>query len=58
TSDALCKVDMYAVGLVMWEIVTQCQDYPCLIEYQLPYAEYVNMNEIDENKILDTLHRI
>ncbi|CAF5211960.1 unnamed protein product, partial [Rotaria magnacalcarata] len=28
TSDALCKVDMYAVGLVMWEIVTQCQDYP------------------------------
>ena len=31
TSDALCKVDMYAVGLVMWEIVTQCQEYPCKI---------------------------
>ncbi|CAM4924379.1 unnamed protein product [Rotaria socialis] len=58
TSDALCKVDMYAVGLVMWEIVTQCQDYPCLLEYQLPYTEYVSMNEINENKILDTLHRI
>lgn len=29
TSDALCKVDMYALGLVMWEIVTQCQEYPC-----------------------------
>ncbi|CAF3390268.1 unnamed protein product [Rotaria sp. Silwood1] len=29
TSDALCKVDMYAVGLVLWEIVTQCQDYSC-----------------------------
>ena len=29
TSDALCKVDMYALGLVMWEIVTQCEEYPC-----------------------------
>lgn len=29
TSDALCKVDMYALGLVMWEVVTQCQEYPC-----------------------------
>ena len=29
TSEALCKVDMYAVGLVMWEIITQCLDYPC-----------------------------
>lgn len=29
TSDALCKVDMYAAGLVMWEIVTQCLDYRC-----------------------------
>jgi serine/threonine protein kinase len=29
TSDALCKVDMYALGLVMWEIVSQCQEYPC-----------------------------
>ncbi|CAF2521700.1 unnamed protein product [Rotaria sp. Silwood2] len=58
TSDALCKVDMYAIGLVMWEIVTQCQDYPCSIDYQLPYAEYINTNEMNENKILDTLHRI
>ncbi|CAF4612909.1 unnamed protein product [Rotaria sp. Silwood1] len=58
TSDALCKVDMYAVGLVLWEIVTQCQDYSCSIDYQLPYAEYINTNEMNENKILDTLHRI
>ncbi len=29
TSDALCKVDIYALGLVMWEIITQCQEYPC-----------------------------
>jgi serine/threonine protein kinase len=28
TSDALCKVDIYALGLVMWEIVTQCEEYP------------------------------
>lgn len=29
TSEALCKVDMYAVGLVLWEILTQCEAYPC-----------------------------
>ena len=29
TSEALCKVDIYAVGLVMWEILSQCIDYPC-----------------------------
>ena len=29
TSDALCKVDIYALALVMWEIVSQCDEYPC-----------------------------
>lgn len=29
TAEALCKVDIYALGLVMWEIVTQCEEYPC-----------------------------
>lgn len=29
TSEALCKVDIYAVGLVMWEIISQCEDYSC-----------------------------
>jgi hypothetical protein len=36
TSDALCKVDIYALGLVMWEIATQCEEYPCKrIEFDL-----------------------
>lgn len=29
TSEALCKVDIYASALVMWEIVGQCVEYPC-----------------------------
>ncbi|UJR10503.1 hypothetical protein I4U23_014706 [Adineta vaga] len=58
TSEALCKVDMYALGLVLWEIVTQCQDYSNDIEYQLPYAEYINSNELNDNRILEILHRV
>lgn len=27
--DALCKVDIYALALVMWEMISQCEDYPC-----------------------------
>ena len=28
------------------------------VEYQLPYAEYVNANETNDNRILDTLYRV
>jgi hypothetical protein len=28
------------------------------VEYQLPYAEYVSANDTNDNRILDTLHRI
>jgi tRNA A-37 threonylcarbamoyl transferase component Bud32 len=28
TREALCSVDMYALALVMWEIITQCDVYP------------------------------
>jgi len=28
THEALCSVDMYALALVMWEILTQCDVYP------------------------------
>lgn len=28
TREALCSVDMYALALVMWEILTQCEAYP------------------------------
>ncbi|CAF1022569.1 unnamed protein product [Adineta steineri] len=58
TSNALCKVDIYALGLVLWEIITQCQEHSYSIDYQLPYAEYVKTNETNENKILDILHQV
>jgi hypothetical protein len=28
THEALYSVDMYALALVMWEIITQCDVYP------------------------------
>ena len=28
TREALCSVDMYAMALVMWEVITQCDVYP------------------------------
>ncbi|CAF3358334.1 unnamed protein product [Rotaria socialis] len=39
TREALCSVDMYALALVMWEILTQCEEYPTT-EYCPPYEEY------------------
>lgn len=50
TSDALCKVDMYALGLVMWEIVTQCQEYPC--KYISMYI-YIYVLDMKKLRILD-----
>ncbi|CAF0732483.1 unnamed protein product [Adineta steineri] len=43
THDALYSVDMYALGLVMWEIVRQCDVYPITV-YQAPYEEYITNN--------------
>lgn len=40
TREALCSVDMYALALVMWEILTQCDVYPMTV-YRPPYEEYV-----------------
>lgn len=28
------------------------------VDYQLPYEEYVQRNETNENRILDVLHRV
>ncbi|CAF2996323.1 unnamed protein product [Rotaria sp. Silwood2] len=39
TREALCSVDMYALALVMWEIITQCDVYPTTV-YRPPYEEY------------------
>ena len=58
TSDALCKVDMYALALVLWEIVTQCEDYSASVDYQLPYAEYLSLNETNQNRVIEILHRV
>ncbi|CAF1316062.1 unnamed protein product [Adineta ricciae] len=58
TSDALCKVDMYALALVLWEIVTQCEDYSSSVDYQLPYSEYLSLNETNQNRIIEILHRV
>ncbi|CAF4290956.1 unnamed protein product, partial [Adineta steineri] len=43
THDALYSVDMYALGLVMWEIVRHCDVYPITV-YQAPYEEYITNN--------------
>ncbi|CAM4805458.1 unnamed protein product [Rotaria magnacalcarata] len=43
TREALCSVDMYALALVMWEILTQCEVYPTT-EYRPPYEEYRKKN--------------
>jgi serine/threonine protein kinase len=34
TREALCSVDMYALALVMWEILTQCDVYPMTGKFQ------------------------
>lgn len=45
TSDAFLRIDMYACGLVLWELVSRCtaQDSP-ISEYRLPFEEEVGQH--------------
>lgn len=44
-SDAFLRIDMYACGLVLWELVSRCtaQDGP-IGEYRLPFEEEVGQH--------------
>lgn len=41
--DSFCKVDVYALGLVLWEIACRCisPNQPSVEEYKQPYHEHV-----------------
>lgn len=45
TLDAFLRIDMYACGLVLWELVSRCtaQDGP-IPEYRLPFEEEVGQH--------------
>lgn len=45
TSDSFLRIDMYACGLVLWELVSRCtaQDGP-IPEYRLPFEEEVGQH--------------
>ncbi|XP_022904436.1 activin receptor type-2A [Onthophagus taurus] len=45
TPDAFLRIDMYACGLVLWELVSRCtaQDAP-VAEYRLPFEEEVGQH--------------
>lgn len=45
TPDAFLRIDMYACGLVLWELVSRCtaQDGP-IPEYRLPFEEEVGQH--------------
>ncbi|XP_056648683.1 activin receptor type-2A isoform X1 [Diorhabda sublineata] len=45
TQDAFLRIDMYACGLVLWELVSRCtaQDGP-IPEYRLPFEEEVGQH--------------
>lgn len=52
--DAFLRIDMYACGLVLWELMTRCTDVGAPVdEYQLPYEE-----EIGGHPTLDDLQDI
>jgi len=45
TPDAFLRIDMYACGLVLWELVLRCTAQECLIpEYRLPFEEEVGQH--------------
>ncbi|KAL0966923.1 hypothetical protein UPYG_G00302310 [Umbra pygmaea] len=40
--DSFLRIDMYAMGLVLWELVSRCSDTPGLVgEYMLPFEEEI-----------------
>jgi len=54
TREALCSVDMYALALVMWEIITQCDVYPMTM-YRPPYEEYIADGSSFAAQLYDTI---
>ncbi|CAF0888006.1 unnamed protein product [Adineta ricciae] len=56
THDALYSVDMYALALVFWEILMQCDIYPLTV-YQAPYEEYL-INNQEESSFASQIYDI
>ncbi|UJR31792.1 hypothetical protein I4U23_019270 [Adineta vaga] len=54
THDALYSVDMYALALVLWEILTQCDGYSMTV-YQPPYEEYLT-NDLERTSFASQLY--
>lgn len=45
TSDAFLRIDMYACGLVLWELVSRCTAQEIQVpEYRLPFEEEVGQH--------------
>ncbi|CAH0552722.1 unnamed protein product [Brassicogethes aeneus] len=45
TPDAFLRIDMYACGLVLWELVSRCTAQECTVpEYRLPFEEEVGQH--------------
>ena len=35
--DAFLRIDMYACGLVLWEVLTRCRDLGPVHQYKMPF---------------------
>jgi activin receptor type-2B len=50
--DAFLRIDMYACGLVMWEVATRCRDIGIVTPYKLPFeaeaTQHPTLEEISD----------
>ncbi|CAF0723573.1 unnamed protein product [Didymodactylos carnosus] len=54
TRESLLKVDVYAIALVFWEILSRCEEYPCNNKkYLSPFDEYINEQRITLETMYD-----
>ncbi|BES95189.1 Activin receptor [Nesidiocoris tenuis] len=55
--DAFLRIDMYAFGLVLWELASRCTAVETPSEYQLPFEEEVGLHPTLEDMQESVVHK-
>ena len=55
--DAFLRIDMYACGLVLWEVLSRCRDIGQIAAYKLPFEAETSPHPTNEEISDLVVHR-